>query len=149
MKRLTAAVAATVIAASVALPAFAEGTSVSAGMNVKADKTVDVACVQAAVDAREQSIMSAWVSYNTSMTAAFSTRALALHAAWGMTDASARKTAIKAAWSAFAASRKSAMQAHKTAKQAAWKTFRTAAKSCKGGAAQASVEASGEAMDNQ
>ncbi|MBI5156205.1 hypothetical protein HZA45_02935 [Candidatus Peregrinibacteria bacterium] len=151
MKRLTAAAAATVLAATVAMPVFAEGMSASAGANasVKAKKTVDIVCVQTAVDKREQAIAGAWTAFNAGMTTAYATRASALHTAWGMTDAAARRAAVKAAWDAFRTSSKSAMKTHREAKKNAWKTFRTEAKACRGAAAEVSVEASGEAADNQ
>lgn len=74
----------------------------------KQGKTVDAACMSAAVTAREDALI-----------AAVQARKTALIAAWAMTDKAERKKAIHNAWMAF-----------KDAKHAAWKTFKLAAKAC-------------------
>ena len=148
MRKIVALAASAAIAAGIAVPAFAAEMSGSASATVGAKKTVDIACVQKAVDKREDALIAGWTSFNTSMSAAYSARKTALHDAWGMSDATARKTAVKTAWENFKKSAKAARQAWKTARKNAWQTFRSDAKACKGAAAEASVEASGESADN-
>ena len=54
---------------------------------------VDYACVQTAVDVREDAIATAFTTFTSAESAALSARKSALHDAWGMTDAKARRTA--------------------------------------------------------
>lgn len=144
MRKCIALTASAVIAVSMAAPAFAE----SAQTGVGAKKTVDIACVQKAVDKREDALGAGWTAFNASMTSAYGARKTALHDAWGMSDAAARKTAVKTAWETFKKSAKTARQAWKTARKNAWQTFRSESKACKGAQAEVSVEASGESADN-
>ena len=106
-------------------------------------KTVDIACVKTAMDARETALMAGWATFNTSITSAYTMRKAALDAAWVMTDANARKTAIKAAWDAFKKSKQAAAKQWRTDQKAAWLAFRTATKTCKAG----DVDVGGESMD--
>ena len=106
-------------------------------------RTVDAACVKPAVLAREDAIITAWTTFNTSVSSAYAARKTALGAAWDMTDASARNAAIKAAWNAFNKAKKDAQKKWQTDRKAAWKTFRAAAKACKA----PDTDAGGEAMD--
>ena len=113
-----------------AVPAFAmTGTSTM----MHAGKSVDIACVQTAVDMREGAIGTAYGTYTTAMSTALSTRKSALHDAWGMSDATARKAARKAAWTAFSTASHDATKALKSARSSAWSTFETAAKACGAG----------------
>jgi len=93
-------------------------------------RTVDIACVQKAIDAREDALMNAWTAHNTAVSSAYAARKTALHAAWGMTDPGARKAAIKAAWEAFRTSMKTAKETWKKSRKAAWETFRASAHAC-------------------
>jgi hypothetical protein len=113
-----------------AAPAFAETTATVTAAPVR--KTVDLACMVAAVDAREVALQTAFTTFGTAQTAALTTRASALHTAWGMTDAKARRTALKTAWNTYRTSHRAAVSAHRTAHNSAWSAFRTAAKTCKG-----------------
>ncbi len=150
MKKFVALAAGVIVAASMTIPAFAEeGASMSVGASMKAKKTVDIACMQSAVDKREDAIIAAWSAFNTSMTSAHTMRKTALHDAWGMSDPAARRSAIKSAWENFRKSKKSAVQAWKAARKNAWKTFKSDAKKCKGVEAEAAVDASGEAADSE
>jgi len=93
--------------------------------------SVDIACAQTAVAKREAALAAAVDAYYTSMKSAMSTRAAALAAAWGQSDASTREAAIRASHGAFRTSAKTATNTARTARKAAWQTFRTDAKSCK------------------
>lgn len=138
------------LAATIALPAFAEESHSSAGAAMSAGamhdkkgvkKTIDNVCVQKAVATREASLGSAWGAFGTAVGAAYTKRAASLNTAWGMTDAKARNAAIKAAWSVFATDRKTARTTFSTAQKNAWTTFRTAVKSCSGGETSISADA--------
>lgn len=96
--------------------------------------TVDIACMQRAVDAREVSVRTATTVYISAWLAALDARAAALHAAWGMTDREARRNAIVKAWMDYKNAKRSAEKTFRESKRTAWQTFRTAAKQCGGGA---------------
>lgn len=90
-----------------------------------------LACHQAAVAARESSILSAFTAYQTSMQSALTTRASALNTAWGNSDAKVRKTETTTAWNTY---RKASQANNKTftnAKNAGWKAYNIAVNVCK------------------
>jgi len=93
--------------------------------------TVDIACMKTTVVKREAALAAAVDAHYASMKTAMSTRATALAAAWGMTDASAREAALKAAHTAFRTSAKTATKTLRDARKAVWKTFKADAKTCK------------------
>lgn len=123
-------------------PALAE-TNVAVSV-APARKTVDLVCMVAAVDAREAALQGGLNTFSGAQLAALTTRANALHSAWGMTDVKARRTAIRAAWSVYRTTHRTAVNAHRTAHNAAWGTFRTASKTCHGN----SYEEGGSAADS-
>ena len=108
--------------------AFAEE---STGMVTKTQSSVDFACVQTAVNARETAIQTAFSTFSASMSAALSARGTALSASWGMSDSKARRESRNTAWSSYRKSAKDAAKALKTAKSTAWNTFKSASKACK------------------
>lgn len=110
---------------AVAAPVFAETATTT---SVK--PTTNIACVQAAVDVREQGIIDAWTTFNSSMISTLTTRKSALHDAWGMTDGTARRAARSAAWTTFQTSSRAAHTTLRTTREAIWNTFRTASKAC-------------------
>ena len=152
MKKFFASMATGAIALSLAVPAFAEGGAQGSQM-MKRDKiikhetaaTVDVPCIQNAVDKRDTAISDGVDAYAAAVKTSLSTRKDALKAAWALTDKTQRTAAIKAAWSAFAGTWKKASMAMKSAKNDAWKTFGSDAKTCKVPGA----ESSGMATDAQ
>ncbi len=96
------------------------------------DRPVDIACVAAAVSARETSLSAGAALQTQAVAAAYAARATALTAAYTGTDAAAVKTAVKKAWSDFAAATKGAKLTWQKNKESSWKTYREAAKACKG-----------------
>lgn len=93
-------------------------------------KTVNVVCIQAAIDKRDTAVTSAYDTLHTSIVAALNTRKEALKNAWTKTDRIERRTALKNAWAIYHTSRRSAQQAWRASRRSAWQTFRTEAKSC-------------------
>ncbi len=83
-----------------------------------------------AVDAREDSVLSAVTAYTTTVVSAFQKKKSDLHTAWSISDATQRKASVKTAWTIFAQSKRSARATYKKARQTAWSTFRKAAKLC-------------------
>ncbi len=147
MKKLSASLISGALALSLAGSAFAVEGTVDTSATLKVKAQVDNVCVQTAVDARESSLITAWGTYNTAMTVAYTARKTALHDAWGKTDAKERRAAVKAAWDAFAKVKKVAVRGWNDTRKGVWKTFRTAAKACKGASAEAGLETQGEHMD--
>jgi len=124
-KFVSSLLAASLFAASAALPAYAAETHTT-----KVPNTVNIACVAAAVDTRETAIIAAYQTRSTAITTALQTRQTALKAAWALTTAKDRNAAIRAAWTAFRTSFRTANATFRTDRNNAWKTFNTARKAC-------------------
>ena len=137
-----------------ALPAFAQQTGGATGATLTTStvpattgsmpstgSASKIACVGAAVNTREQALITGVTTYGQSVNVAYSARAAALAQAYTQTGGNGViKTATKAAWSTFTASTKSARAGWTTARKAAWSQFVSDAKACK---APASVSDSG------
>ena len=126
-KAFAAIIAVTLLAPS----AFAFAASSSTSPVGTKHATMDLACVQTAVDAREGSIGDAFTAFSSAESAALSARKSSLHDAWGMTTSATRKSARTKAWSDYKTANKAAYTALRTAKKTAWSTFTTASASCK------------------
>ena len=121
---------------AIVLPVFAQtsaptgSTAPKTTVAMTAKKTINVACISAAIDARDNAIISAVSAHASAQTSAVSARKTALKAAWAMTDQKARMSALRDAWKAFSAASQAARKAFRTAQNAAWKQFNTNRKSC-------------------
>lgn len=93
-------------------------------------KTVNIACIQAAIEKRDTAVISAYDTLHTSIVAALNARKEALKNAWTKIDRLERRTALKNAWAAYHASRRAAQQTWRTSRRSAWQTFRTEARAC-------------------
>jgi len=94
-------------------------------------KTVDIVCVQKAIEKRESAVQTAFDVASDSIKSALQARKSALLAAWAITDNVQRKAAVKAAWAKFKQDRKAAQKTFKQTRDAAWKQFKTDRKACK------------------
>lgn len=95
-------------------------------------KSVDIACVAAAVAAREAALSSGASTHGTAVANAYSTRATALANAYALTGGNAAiRDAVKKAWDSFRSSIQTARKSWQTARDGAWKQFQTAVKNCK------------------
>lgn len=133
----------------VAAPALAEDTAnTTATTTPPVRKTLDLACMQSAVEKRDNAIIAAFDAYSASVKTALTTRRDALKAAWGLTDRIQRRDAINAAWKAHRKARNDAFRTLRDARRAAWKQFRADAKTCKAtGTSGTATEFSGEGVD--
>ena len=111
----------------------------------RAMKDVDIACVGAAVAARETSLSSAAATQNQAVATAYAARAAALNTAYAGTDAQAVKESVKKAWEDFSKATKGAKQTWQRSKENSWKTFKDAVKACKG--AEAITDTSSVSME--
>lgn len=121
-------------AALFALPSPASAHNGLSGLNHHASstKSVNLTCMQTAVDTRETAIGTAFDTMHTSVKAALAARKAALHDAWGMTDKVARNKAIKAAWKKWKTDNKGAHIKLRTERKVAWETFKKTVKNtCK------------------
>ncbi len=103
------------LALSSALPAFAQAT-------------IDVPCIQNAIEVRETAISNAIDTFAFTVKAALVVRKNALKAAWTLTTRDARRDAIRAARQTFDNAVKDAIDAKKDAKKTAASTFKTTMK---------------------
>lgn len=104
---------------------------------------VDLACMQTAVEKRDNAIIAAWDTLSTSIKTALQTRRDALKAAWGISDKKERAKAIKQAWTDFRKTKKESARTFNRARKAAWKQFRADANACR---ATATYESEGSDM---
>lgn len=97
-----------------------------------ASSTLNLTCMQTAVDTRETAVGTAFDTLQASVKAQLATRKSSLHDAWGMTDNTARKTAIKSAWSKWKTDNRAVHTKLRTDRKNAWESFKTTVKNtCK------------------
>lgn len=124
------------------LLAFAQsGTSTSTKPVLK-DQTIastTVACVQTALEKRENALIAAHDSQNTAVKTALTKRMTTLKDAWAQPDRASRVAKRQEAYKVFRTEVQTANTAMKTARNTAWKTYETEAKACgiKGGTGEA------------
>lgn len=106
-------------------------------------KTLDLACVAAAVDKREAAISAGWDAYAAAVKAAYSARRSALAAAWKLTDKKGRRDALRKAWTDWRKADHDARQDWMKAKHDAWQQFRKDRSACGPGAASEAPENEG------
>lgn len=92
---------------------------------------VDVACMQTAVKKQSADFISAYNTYNQSLTTAFNTRADAQVSAWAKVNVSDRMIALAAAEKAFTSSYNAASRTLNQAKQAIHKNMSDANMRCR------------------
>lgn len=98
----------------------------------KTIKKVDLTCMQAAVDTREDAIADAFATFNTDVEEALASRKTALHDAWGMEDGKERNAEIKEIWKTWKSDHKAAFKVLKEERKEAWTTFKSTVKTdCK------------------
>ena len=132
------------VAFAVTLPALAHGTeshtqknttassTIKMKKNKSATTTVNLTCMQTAVDTREDALGTAFSTFHDDVEEALTARKTALHDAWGLTNKTERLSAVKSARETFKKSHGVALKDLKKARMTAWATFKTTAKtSCK------------------
>jgi hypothetical protein len=108
------------------------GTHHATGTKATSTKTVDLTCMQTAVNTRESAVGAAYTKHATHITNALTARKNALNSAWGMSDKTARNTAIKSAWKTYRDSKMSSRKDMNSARKSAWTEFKKTAKTdCK------------------
>lgn len=113
--------------AGIALPAYAEtqGNTQNAAIS-----SVQLSCIDAAIDAREIALIAALDPFTAAMKAALEARRLALTEAWKQPTAILRKTALQNAWKSYQGASKAAHDALRAAKKTAWDVFKTSMRAC-------------------
>lgn len=130
-KLITSAVAVSMISGVLALPAMAQ----TASSTPSGGTSINLACMQAAVDKRDTALSAAVDAFASAIKSALDARKGALKAAWALTDKKARRAAIRAAWKAWTTSSQGARRDLNNARKAAWTQFYADRKSCGRGAA--------------
>ena len=94
--------------------------------------SADLACVAAAVAAREAALSAGVKTHGEAVAGAYGERATTLADAYALTGGnSAIRDAVKRAWESFNAAIRTTRKRWQEARDKAWKQFRTAIKSCK------------------
>jgi hypothetical protein len=114
-----------------ALPVIADNTNSNVN---SANKTVNLADMQVAVDTRDTAVLLAWDSYATDIKSALGARKTALKDAWALTDKTTRRTAIKGAWTDYRNAVRTARETWRKAKKDAWTQWKLDSKAAKGNA---------------
>ena len=130
MRSFSLRTAAAVMAMAIALPAFAQTSSSSSTASTDVASSADLACMSAAVDARESASITARTTFNASIMAALQTRRDSLHAAYAIANNHDRMVAIQAALNVYAKAIATARAKYKADINAAWSTFATARVNC-------------------
>ena len=92
----------------------------------------DIACVAAAIAAREAALSAGAQTHGNAVTSAYTTRAGALANAYTQTGGnSVIRDAVKKAWGSFRSSIQTARKNWQSARDAAWAQFRSVIKNCK------------------
>ena len=136
------------LALALALPVLAkQEVRVEIKTKVAKSETLNLACMQTAVEKRDNALITAVDNYHTALRAALVARRDALKAAWGMSDRTARRTAIHTAWRKFRSDRHMIRFELNKARRNAWQQFRTDRRACHVAPAATAAEAGGEAID--
>lgn len=132
-RRTRAALGAATLLATLALSAAAtDAPSSPRPSPAVGARAVDLACMQAAVEKRDNAIIAAFDTFSVTVKSALTTRRDALKAAWGITDRAQRRAALRSAWSAFHVARRTAFRTFRSARHSAWVRFRADARACRG-----------------
>lgn len=108
-----------------AVPAFGQEKNGKGVLDATA-----LACMQIAVNNRDNTIIAALDVYYPAAKTALQTRQAALKVAWMQTDQKVRRKTIKTIWETYKNSVKSARAAMKEAQKAAWTKFEADRKAC-------------------
>lgn len=111
---------------------FAESRGLGLGRDSASSTqpTLNVTCIQNAVEKRGSAIITTHNTFNTSITNALTVRKDTLKTAWAKPTRQERTSARKAAYDAFKVSQKSAHEALRTVRKSSWSTFDTDMKAC-------------------
>ena len=126
-KFIATSVATLLVGATLTSPAFAQSSSSASG-NTAA--SVDLVCMSAAIETRENAVISARTIFHASIMAALNARLTSLKAAFTIANNDDRQAAIKASWDAFMKATVDARAKYRTDVQAAWKVFVEASVKC-------------------
>lgn len=125
-----------------------QASTTARGPAVARRGSIDIACVAAAVAAREAALGTAASGNAEALTSAYSARASALASAYSQTDNEAIKKSVKSSWANFGAALRLAQRGWKNAQKTAWTQFKTALKAC-GPAASSIADTSNASADEK
>jgi hypothetical protein len=95
-----------------------------------ATSTLNVACINPAVDKRENALIAGHDTMNTGVKAALTARGTSLKAAYALDTQAKRKQARNASWEQFRTSVQAAHTAMRAVRSSAWNTFNADMKAC-------------------
>ncbi|GEM_PF-1402006 len=120
------------------LALFAQTATISGGVSATTTasttpgviSTINLVCMQNAIEKRDTALIAAEVTANTSIVSALTTRKNSLKAAWTLTDVNARATAIVAAEKAYRVSVQATAKTKRTTEASVAVTFKTDTMAC-------------------
>jgi hypothetical protein len=108
-----------------------DGSKCVLGTTCNNPPSTQIACIGAAVNARETAVDAAMAAYTASVNSAYSARATALQSAYQLTTLTTVQAADKAAWTSFNTSVKTARSTWLVARNTAWATYVKVGTACK------------------
>lgn len=120
---LKRAAIASALMVSMAVPALAQNTNSNA-------KELNAACMQSAVEKRDDALIAAVDKYANAVKPALATRRDALKDAWTKTDRAERRQALRAAWKAYKEALSKVRRELRTSRLGAWKEYVKGRKEC-------------------
>lgn len=102
----------------------------STANTIQTTPNIQISCVQATIEKREQSLIAAHQAFNTSIVQALTARSENLKSAWAKGDTKERRTAIKLAHSTFKSTQSGAHQAMRTARTNSWNAYESEMRAC-------------------
>lgn len=102
----------------------------NASSTPRAEKVVNVACIQSAVSKRDLAVASALDAHVAGQKTAIVTRTSAINAGWAVPAAKDRRAALRTAWKNFESSSMRARKAFRDSNKTVWKQFDADMKAC-------------------
>ena len=121
-------------------PSFAQTTTTPpSGM--------DLACMQIAVERRDNAIVLAFNDKASAIQQVLTQRRDALKSAWGQANPRTRRQLRAVAWTAYREGLADILQDYRLASRTVWNQFKTAAKTCRAPSSESGVDASSSGND--
>jgi len=111
-------------------PVWAESNNTQPVVTQKANKELDLPCIQKAIEKRENAIIAAFTQKSDAIKAALGSRNSTLKEAWGNSNQKERIAARIKAWNDYRLAIKKARQTYYTEIKAAWTQFKKDRRVC-------------------
>jgi len=129
-RTLSAAALVLIMASSFAFAETNSGNNSRESREMKPAQTLNVTCIQNAIEKRDSAIITTHTVFSTSITSALTTRKDALKLSWAKPTREERSSSRKATYDAFKTAQKSTHETLRNVRKSSWSTFDTEMKAC-------------------